>query len=80
MLGTGDCHGFWVSSLDNSLNQVLEEKFKSNALKDNINVKWADVSRDYCRKIGNFNAFKTDKQCKERWMNHLNPQLKKLFF
>ena len=43
-------------------------------------VKWTIVARELCRRIDKIGMFKSDKQCKERWLNHLNPYLKRFLY
>jgi len=40
-------------------------------------LNWAKISFEISKELENLNLFKTGKQCKERWLNHLNPFLNK---
>jgi len=43
-----------------------------------IDIKWSKVAMDLS-KAARTSSFKTSKQCRERWLNHLNPFLNKYF-
>jgi len=80
MLGVGNNQCYWTLRSDKLLVQIIKSLYPQLlGTNTQINVKWRTVGMDFCRKIGDFNAFKTNKQCKERWQNHLNPHLKKFF-
>ena len=83
MLGIGDHQRCWTLRLDNLLIRIINSLYPrlvgTDGLIHEANVKWKTVAMDFCRKTGDFNAFKTQKQCKERWLNHLNPHLKRFF-
>ena len=40
-------------------------------------ISWTRISFEMSKGLQNIFEFPTDRQCKERWFNHLNPQLKK---
>lgn len=46
---------------------------RSNYLK----VSWSDIAFEFSKEIQKTCCLKTDKQCKERWFNHLSPFLNK---
>ena len=43
------------------------------------NVKWVKISFEMSKNYEEITHFKTNKQCKERWWNHLNPLNDKYF-
>jgi len=42
-----------------------------------IDIKWSKVALDLSKAAKRGSTFKTSKQCRERWLNHLNPFLNK---
>ena len=42
-------------------------------------ISWVAVSKEFNQQIEELRFFKSEKQCKERWFNHLSPFLKKQF-
>jgi hypothetical protein len=74
LLGTGNSRCDWNSTHDAALIQV-----RADAMTKEKMVNWKKISQDFCMKIGDLKDFKTQKQCKERWLNHLNPDLKRFF-
>ena len=71
----------WTVVLDEFLLLILASNypmlFSSSGIGRHVNVKWSIVAGELCRKTEDIRMFKTEKQCKERWLNHLNPFLNK---
>ena len=42
-----------------------------------VKISWSQVSFEMSKEIQKIYFLKSDKQCKERWFNHLNPFLNK---
>ena len=42
-------------------------------------VSWSKVSFEMSKSIEDIFQFPSDKQCKERWLNHLDPKLKRYY-
>ena len=45
-----------------------------------LKVSWSDIAFEFNKEVQSIFCLKTDKQCKERWLNHLSPFLNKLHF
>ena len=69
----------WNQNLDELLVLISGTLYPQTLKPIAEKVKWIVVSREFCRRIGDIRFFMTDKQCKERWLNHLNPYLKRFF-
>ena len=42
-----------------------------------LKISWSQISHEMSKEIQKITFLKSDKQCKERWFNHLNPFLNK---
>ena len=51
----------------------------SSHLKVGLHLSWVQISQDIFEQ-SNGNIVKMARRCRERWINHLNPTLKKFFF
>lgn len=40
---------------------------------------WSQISQEFNKNFEQMRFFRTEKQCKERWFNHLSPFLNKYF-
>lgn len=58
----------------------LKKKRSSFSTSSNNRYKWYDLAIELNKELNEIESFKTSKECKERWHNHLNPELKKYFF
>ena len=63
------------------INLKFQRKFNEDPLSTNtaqqLNVSWTLVSKEFNKEVQELRFFRTEKQCKERWFNHLSPVLKK---
>ena len=53
--------------------------FLYNLKQNSEKVPWTGIALECSKGIENIFHFKTDKQCKEKWLNHLNPLLNRYF-
>lgn len=63
----------WVPQEDNSLIEILA----SNKFGDNGKFKWTKIAQALNQKMGPDGNFRLAKHCRERFFNHLNPDLRK---
>ena len=70
----------WNQRLDELLLLILGTSHPESFKTGDGKIKWVLVARELCLRIGDIREFKTDKQCKERWLNHLNPYLRRFLF
>ena len=61
---------------------MLCRKFQENFSPSTQEFKtsWKSISDEFNKEIQHLSCYKTEKQCKERWFNHLCPFLKKCYF
>ena len=70
----------WNQRLDELLLMILGTSYPESLKTGDGKIKWVLVAREICLRIGDIREFKTDKQCKERWLNHLNPYLRRFLY
>ena len=56
--------------------KINEDPLSTNSAQQ-LKVSWTLVSQEFNKEVQEIRFFKTEKQCKERWFNHLSPSLKK---
>ena len=72
----------WSDSQKETLSKVMSDVFPHFLMNDGKvnhwkNVSWSKVAYELNKSTISSEEFKTDRQCKECWNNHLNPLLKK---
>lgn len=45
--------------------------------KNPVKIKWVKIAYEFNKNFEEISKFKSNKQCKERWWNHLNPSTNK---
>jgi len=56
----------WTQEEDEILVQVINDKGPK---------KWKEIAIELNKRLGNLKVFRQGKQCRERWINHLDPQI-----
>lgn len=56
----------WTQEEDEVLVQVINDKGPK---------KWKEIAIELNKRLGNLKVFRQGKQCRERWINHLDPAI-----
>jgi len=56
----------WTQEEDEILVQVINDKGPK---------KWKEIAIELNKRLGNLKVFRQGKQCRERWINHLDPTI-----
>jgi hypothetical protein len=56
----------WTQREDEILEQIIKEKGAK---------KWKEIAIELNNRVGNQKLFRQGKQCRERWINHLDPEI-----
>lgn len=54
----------------------MKKKFQMRSF---LSYKWNEIAEELNKKVNGKFSFRLGKHCRERWLNHLNPILKKYF-
>lgn len=68
---------YWNRNSDDLLVSIMRNSYPEVFKAMVRNVRWMVIARELCQRLGDIKEFKTGKQCKERWLNHLSPYLKR---
>ncbi len=61
----------WTQEEDEILIQVINDKGPK---------KWKEIAIELNKRLGNLKVFRQGKQCRERWINHLDPTINRYIF